>query len=500
MISARGYHEAVAHRRGRLSGLGLDWANQPVTFKSYHGLPTVSLSRQAELPDVSLWDVAGTGRSGVLPGIDALSAVLFHGAGLTRASTQRGGEFFYRACPSAGALYPCEAYLAWPGGHGLDTGLYHFDVARHGLTLLRTGFAPLAGIGLPERSALPGEAALFVSAIFFRSIWKYRARAYRYLNLDAGHLCEGLALGLGAFGVDYRVEPDFDDAAVSALLGLDPEREGCLCVVRFRAVQDSPQPLPAPGPLPDGVEQASRSAAFDACPVEISLVHGLCSRVHGNQTPMPAPAQSRQGRGILWHDLSHLRGPVPRMNAFEAMSSRRSSRAFTPAELSRGTLTKVLASLAGPLYPGGVHSAEHACMVGVAAAQEVLPQPGFALLDRMNVRTGQLRDGDLRAVMASVCLDQLWMREAAMQVMFCVDLPELEDRLGARGYRAALLGAGRMGHRIYLAAQSLGLGACGVGAYFDDEAAESLGLPEGVGLVYVLAVGATRGAGNSVRG
>lgn len=498
-MSARGYHEAVAHRRGRLSGLGLDWANQPVTFKSYPGLPHVSLSRQANLPELSLWDVLGTARSGVMPGIDALSAVLFHGAGLTRASTQRGGEFFYRGCPSAGALYPCEVYLAWPGGLGLETGLYHFDVARHGLTLLRTGFASLEGIGLPERSALPGEAVLFVSAIFFRSAWKYRARAYRYLNLDAGHLCEGLALGLGAFGVDYRVEPDFDDAAVSALLGVDQEREGCLCVVRFRAAQDSPRTLPAPGPLPVGVGQASRSAASDACPVEISLIHGLCS-VYGTETPMPAPAQSRLGKGILWHDLSHLRGPAPRLSAFEAMSARRSSRAYAPVPLPRGAMTKVLASLAGPLYPGGAHPAEHACMVGVVAAQEVQPHPGFALLDRENVRTGQLRDGDMRAVMASVCLDQLWMREAAMQVMFCVDLPELEDRLGARGYRAALLGAGRLGHRIYLAAQSLGLGACGVGAYFDDEAALSLGLPEGVGLVYVLAVGASRGAGISGRG
>jgi len=496
VMTARGYHEAVTHRRGRLSGLGMDWTNQPASFKTYGGLPEVPLSRQAVLPDASLWDVLGNFGDGAMPGIDVLSSVLFHGAGLTRTGMHKGGEFFYRACPSAGALYPCEVYLAWPGGHGLETGVYHFDVARHGLTLLRTGFPSPAGLGLPGRSALDGEAMLFVSAIFFRSAWKYRARAYRYLNLDAGHVCEGLALGLGAFGVAYRVELDYDDAAVSALLGLDPEREACLCAVRFRASQDSLRTLPAPGPLPKGIELASRCAVSDAAPPEIMDVHKACSQAWETETPMPPPVQSRLGNGLVWQDLSHLHGPSPRMSLFEAMAARRSRRAFVPVTLPRGTMSRVLSCLAGPLYPGGEHPAEHACLAGVVASEVTQVQSGFLLLDRVSVHAGLRRDGDMRAVMASVCLDQLWMREAAMQVVFCADLPEVEARLGARGYRAALQGAGRLGHRLYLAAESLGLGACGVGAFFDDEAAETLGLPEAMGMLYAVAAGASRGSGS----
>jgi len=500
VTTARGYHEAVAHRRGRLSGLGLDWTNQPASFKAYGGLPSVPLSRQAALPEVSLWDVLGNSGDGAIFGVDVLSAVLFHGAGLTRTGIHKGGEFFYRACPSAGALYPCEVYLAWPGGLGLEAGVYHYDVARHGLTLLRTGFPSPAGLGLPERSALAGEAYLFVSAVFFRSAWKYRARAYRYLNLDAGHLCEGLVLGLGAFGVAYRVEPDFDDTAVSDLLGLDPEREACLCSVRFRSSQDSPRTLAAPGPLPKGIELASRSAVSDAAPLEILDVHKVCSHVREAETPMPLPVQSRLGNGLVWQDLSHLHGPSPRMSLFEAMAARRSRRAFVPVMLPRGTMSRVLSCLAGPLYPGGAHPAEHACMAGVVASQEAQAQAGFSLLDRVNVHAGPRRDGDMRAVMASVCLDQLWMREAGMQVVFCADLPEVEARLGARGYRAALQAAGRLGHRLYLASESLGLGACGVGAFYDDEAAETLGLPEGIGMLYAVATGASRGSGSHGHG
>lgn len=493
VMSARAYHEGVAHRRGRLAGMGLDWANQPATFKTYGGLPHVALPREADLPEVSLWNTVNLPHAKALGKIDALSAVLFHGAGLTRSSTHKDGEFFYRACPSAGALYPCEVYLAWPGGAGLDTGVYHYDVTRHGLTLLRTGFPDPEKLGMPPRSALAGEALLFVSAIFYRSAWKYRARAYRYLNLDSGHLCEGLALGLGAYGVSYRVELDFDDEAVAKLLGLDAEREGCMCAIRFATRADA-APSGALGPLRKGVEQESRCASSDASPLEVGVIHGVCSKLPASEKPVPSAVRSRLSSSLIWHDLSHLQGPGERMHLFAGMSSRRSRRAFVPTALPRGTLAKVLSCLAGPLYPGGPHPAENACAVGVVTSEEV-SQPGFALLDRQGMRSGLLRDGNMRPVMAGICLDQLWMRDAAMHVVFCTDFKELEPNLGDRGYRASLQAAGRLGHRLYLAAECLGLGACGIGAFFDDEASETLGLPDGACMTYLVAVGASRGVG-----
>jgi nitroreductase len=51
------------------------------------------------------------------------------------------------------------------------------------------------------------------------------------------------------------------------------------------------------------------------------------------------------------------------------------------------------------------------------------------------------------------------------------------DPLGpARGYRHAFLEAGMVGERVYLAAGALGLGACAVGAFHDDEAAALVGV------------------------
>ncbi|MDP2949223.1 MAG: SagB/ThcOx family dehydrogenase, partial [Chloroflexota bacterium] len=38
-----------------------------------------------------------------------------------------------------------------------------------------------------------------------------------------------------------------------------------------------------------------------------------------------------------------------------------------------------------------------------------------------------------------------------------------------RSYRYVLLDAGHLGENLYLAATSLGLGPCGIGAFLDDE-------------------------------
>jgi len=507
VTTARLYHEAVAHSRGRLPGLGLDWANQPSTFKSYEGLELVPLSREVDLPEVSLWEAANPVGEGRLLSPEALSVVLFHAAGLTRSSARRGGEFFYRACPSAGALYPCEVYLAWPGASGLEAGLYHYDVGRHGLTRLRTGHPRPDDLGLPERSALPGEAMFFVTAIYFRSAWKYRARAYRYLNLDAGHLVEGLALGLGAYKTPYRVELDFDDAAVADFLGVDPAREGCLTVVRFsvgegasltgQANSANPanpgNPASTVGPLPEKARMSSRCAFSDDSPPELMAIHVACQAVPERVVVAPSPERARLGSGLIWREMPRAQEPDERLRLFEAMSARSSRRAFAAAASPPGTMAKVLSCLRGPLYPPGPHPGEDACAVGVLAGEQMRVQPGFAMLDRHGLSLGQRRDGNMRPVMAGVCLDQFWMREAGMHVLFFTDFNEIELSLGCRGYRASLQAAGRLGHRLWLAAVSLGLGACGVGAFFDGEAAELLGLPSGAALTYAIALGAVRG-------
>jgi nitroreductase len=52
-----------------------------------------------------------------------------------------------------------------------------------------------------------------------------------------------------------------------------------------------------------------------------------------------------------------------------------------------------------------------------------------------------------------------------------------------------MLNAGRLGQGLYLAATAMGLGCCGVGAFYDGEAAELLGLGAEGSLLYLVALG-----------
>jgi len=49
--------------------------------------------------------------------------------------------------------------------------------------------------------------------------------------------------------------------------------------------------------------------------------------------------------------------------------------------------------------------------------------------------------------------------------------------------------AGSMGERLYLTASALGLGCCGIGAFYDREASELLGLNSESRALYVVATG-----------
>jgi len=72
-------------------------------------------------------------------------------------------------------------------------------------------------------------------------------------------------------------------------------------------------------------------------------------------------------------------------------------------------------------------------------------------------------------------------------------MQRMRFRYQDRSYRYALLEAGHIGQNLYLAATSMGLGACSIGAFMDDPINAMLGV-DGVeeAAIYMLAVGRAR--------
>jgi SagB-type dehydrogenase family enzyme len=117
---------------------------------------------------------------------------------------------------------------------------------------------------------------------------------------------------------------------------------------------------------------------------------------------------------------------------------------------------------------------------------------GYYQFDSENNRYGLLKSGSFMQKMAGICLDQLWLANAGALFLFMANLKVLDECWGARAYRYAMLDAGALGQRLYLGSAAQGLGCCGIGAFYDNEAKALLNLNDDSYLLYLVAVGKTK--------
>ncbi len=471
--SAKQYHQRTSYERNKLSGHYLDWSNQPNPFKEYRGLDRVELPRdvqgsQASL-DAVLLETPGPADPEKIT-LQALSRMLSLSYGLTTRSRTPGGEFFHRSVPSAGGLYPSELYAAIQKTPGIEDGLYHYSVAHHSLVRLRgEGFSQHADPCL----------VFFITAIFFRSAWKYRDRSYRYHLLDSGHLAESLSLAIRAESLPAKADYDFEDNEINRLLGIDPDLE--VCLVKMTVLGDA-------SPAADLVQvqpEASRTAAKETAYPLIREIHSLTSTAASGLPPSPAiPVKNAD------ETLDRFDGPVasPKMGFADTVLLRRSRRNFIPQGMDRETLWALLRLLCEPTGP----ACDDAIRVGVLTSEAPGVEPGLYWLDRTEKAWTLAEKGNLIPQMTRICLDQEWLANAACHIFFAADLDGLDATCGPRGYRYAMLTAGRLGHRVYLGATALELACCGIGAFYDPEAADLLGLDKGRRMLYLVAAGPSK--------
>ncbi len=189
----------------------------------------------------------------------------------------------------------------------------------------------------------------------------------------------------------------------------------------------------------------------------------------GSPPGPPVAAQALPTDAVLLPSVEPARADV-----LQVMATRRSLRRFARTPLPRDALAGVLAHMAGP---APVWSPAVRIDLVVHAAEGIMPGAyrydplRHALLPR---RTG----ADLRDAARAAALDQDVIGDAAVAFVLSINRSAFAaDPLGAaRGYRHAFLEAGLVGERIYLEAGARGLGACAVGAFYDDEAAALVGI------------------------
>ncbi len=136
------------------------------------------------------------------------------------------GTFTLRTVPSAGARHALETYLLVNRVGDVPPGLYRYLALEHRLAeeSRDPGIAPQVAAACLDQPHIRGSAVTFLwTAVPDRMTWRYGERGYRYLHLDAGHVCQNLYLAALSIGCGVCAIGAFDDAAVNRLLGIDGE-------------------------------------------------------------------------------------------------------------------------------------------------------------------------------------------------------------------------------------------------------------------------------------
>ncbi|MDA1195115.1 MAG: SagB/ThcOx family dehydrogenase [Planctomycetota bacterium] len=472
------YQQATNYTPASLQGHpALDFSRQPAPFKTWHQARRILLPRDGEAGDEGVLNAAGLGR------------LLHHTYGVTLVREAPGMSMHYRASPSAGGLYPTEVYVAVRGLPQIPDGIFAYDAREHALVVCWEGDfgADIARHAFEHPAVAAASVVLIGTGLYERSAWRYGDRAYRRVLLDTGHVFGNAVVASDALDAVLVPVSSFRDEGIEELLLLDPAREGVL-VLGAVLTREAAAELAASTPL--------RSETAHAAPAPepgswIDAVHGA------GRMDAPLPAADPEARETLPAGLTPpvalarpTRSRTP-ASTLEAIRSRRSTRVYAPQRVPLGDLATVLSAA----YP---------------AAESAEPRARLAedVLDTWVVTTGvedladgvhhydpaehtltATRHGNAREALHRCCLWQELGRDCAFVVIHSIELPAAIAQYGERIYRAAHLDAGLLGQRLNLGALAVGLGASGIGGFFDEHLNALLGLSPRHAIVYVTTIG-----------
>jgi SagB-type dehydrogenase family enzyme len=514
---AQHYHERTKYDPETIASKnkGLDWQRQPVPFKEYKIGTNFDLKPYLKEDPHAFTDEPGKTWQ-------RLSRLLFCSYGLT-ARMPTMPPMYLRAAPSAGGLYPAEVYLLSRGTPVLPRGLYNYQCRTHSLVHFWESevWAVLQDACFWHPVLGSTDIAIAITAVFYRSAWRYEDRAYRRIFLDTGHLLGNIELASAL--TDYRPHliGGFSDQILNKLLYLDPEQEGAIAVVPLADQLNVRQKLP-PAPtvlpsttlnhypeVPDGelLGYLHRATQIeDMGNWELETEHSgelerekeledkynfpFCSKVSTATTPIDWTEATSEG-----FPLEALENTILR---------RRSTRAYNGANLTLDELKAILDFTYQPHHyidqgldsspdyfdlslietfvaVSGVTDLEEGCYYYAPKAQELR----------------QIRFKNFRRELHYLCLGQELGRDAGAIVFHTADLKKAVAKAGDRAYRYLHMDAGHLGQRLNLAAIHLGLGVSGIAGFFDDQVNEVLGIPTDEAVLYITTLGRPRRGENS---
>lgn len=474
-LTWREYHNFTKHTAEKLRRTQhfLDWANMPDPFRHYENVPVLDLPADPPTPDVAALSVleGAHGTPVAKDGAAFLSQLLFHSAAIsaTKLVPSSGYRYALRVNPSSGNLHPTEFHFITRGLADWPDGLYHYRPSSHMAEQRATG----------EVIAGAGSLTFVLTSIAWREAWKYRDRAYRYCLHDIGHAWEVLTLAARALGCDTFARGAFADDELARDLRLH-EDEWPMLIVEIRGAGIPLRPQLAS-------ETTWRGGVANPLSVE-PIVYRRIEEVH---------AATKAGAPVVTFDDDLRRGSddialpmaVKSSRPFGTIArTRRSALDFRGGadSMTRAQLQSILSAASRPFAADFAQAPWIQLYLYVHRVDGL--EPG--VYRYQHPRLELIRSGDQRVAAAGLSLGQDLAGNSCVTFSMIADLDRATRVHGDRGYRYAHFEAGAIGQRLYIAAEALGLGATGIGAFFDDEVHHYLDVrPEQGQVVYHFAIG-----------
>ena len=484
----REYHEFTKNSVASLrrSPHALDWANMPDPFRHYEGVPVLDLPADPTFPETPalqvLDGVYGATHAG--DGSQFLSQLLFYSAAISASKRvpSTGYRYALRVNPSSGNLHPTEFHFLTRGLKDWPDGLYHYRPSAHMAEQRALGDLEMKWAG----SSAP--IVFVLTSIAWREAWKYRDRAYRYCLHDIGHAWQALALAARAIGCDTFATGHFPDDPVAQFCRLR-EDEWPMLIVEVRG---APIPVREPdaretvwyGGLANQVSnEIVEYPSIDRIHNATKLINSPCrgiataepARVGSGEITLPPPSSSPASTTRPFGEIARMRrSALNFLGGTQSMSLPQLSVVLTATTRSfRADFT-------------GAHFIQ--LYLYVHRVDEL--QPGVYRYWPEHAELEQIRSGDQRVAAAGLSLGQDLAGNACVSFSMIGDLDRAVRSHSDRGYRYVHFEAGAIGHRLYIAAEALGLGATGIGAFYDEEVHRYLNLTPAQGqVIYHFAIG-----------
>lgn len=507
---AQDYHQRTKHHLGAYARgpEGLDWDHQPDPFRRFDDCPRIALPLKARELNTTYEDLfiphAVPPKSLCRENIALLCELSM---GLSAWKVYGSSRWSLRCNPSSGNLHPTEGYLLLPETRELDAGVYHYLSHDHVLEQ-RCKLGPTVPELLPAGSFLMG-----LSSIHWREVWKYGERAYRYCQLDTGHLIGGIRYAAACLGWNVTLQGNWDDDAIATVFGLHrkqdfaaAEQESPDVVLLIESLENDTVPTFDISTL----TQACRNGQWQGQANVLSAEHDFtwpiiddvsqaCFKPKKEDTDytIAAPLKHTDIPGILQPDY------LKTQKASEIIRQRRSAQVFDgTSPLPFSVFCRMLDALlprndTPPFDVGFPDSRVH--LVFFVHRVEGL-NPGLYCLPRSQSGEALLREEfndqfqwqKLENVPDAIPLFLLVRARcgqaahtlschqsiAADSAFSLAMIAEFEKPLEAGDwvYRHLFWEAGLIGQSLYLEAEAAGVRGTGIGCYFDDKVHETLGI------------------------